>query len=687
MNNDLDIDVFKGSIGGDFFTIVKSKFLSQYDDLSDWNFESEIVGNYTFPHRPNMMQKLFAKRVLEKRRYGNWSGVGAGKTLASILATKVTKSSNTLIITFNSTTDNWSNSINQYFDNNNIIIKDKKPKFNKSKSNYLILNYEFFQQPDSESVAFDIINNNKIDFIILDEVHLTKQRDESISKRRDIILKLLSTAKIKNPEIYQIAMSATPVVNNLFEAKALLEMLMLDSYDDLDTTPTINNALQIHKHLVLNGLRYKPRYNILVEEVFPSIDGKTLIESLSKVGKGRIIEMEQVLLDLKLSEVSKYLKPGTIIYSEYVDGIVTNIKDYCENLGYSVGLYTGDDKTGFDKFKNRQVDILIGSKPINTGVDGLQTICDNLVILSLPWTNADYEQLVGRIYRQGSKFGSVRVVVPKVVIDMNEYVWSWDSDRFDRIQYKKSLSDCAVDGVVPSDKILTPNALLLKAKKSIEDWIDRVKNDNILSVDRYRIELPLMPDVVNRLSRKLGDFSEMNKSWSLSRSSNLKSRLDSNPEEWNYYHHLYREARKNWTEIPYIEISKKIKNRPDWIVGDFGCGENLLSKELTNKVYAFDYISVDDSVISCDVSKVPLDDSTLDVVVFSLSLMGSNYDEYLKEAFRVLKPYGNLFICEPFRKWENNQGDFIKLLTSIGFNCLNPKVTSKFIYIDAIKNI
>lgn len=29
--------------------------------------------------------------------------------------------------------------------------------------------------------------------------------------------------------------------------------------------------------------------------------------------------------------------------------------------------------------------------------------------------------------------------------------------------------------------------------------------------------------------------------------------------------------------------------------------------------------------------------------------------------------------------------NFIKLLTSIGFNCLNPKITSKFIYIDAIK--
>ena len=49
--------------------------------------------------------------------------------------------------------------------------------------------------------------------------------------------------------------------------------------------------------------------------------------------------------------------------------------------------------------------------------------------------------------------------------------------------------------------------------------------------------------------------------------------------------HLIQREKKGWNEIPYIEISKKLKGREDWLVADLGCGENLLSKEITNKVY------------------------------------------------------------------------------------------------------
>ena len=51
-------------------------------------------------------------------------------------------------------------------------------------------------------------------------------------------------------------------------------------------------------------------------------------------------------------------------------------------------------------------------------------------------------------------------------------------------------------------------------------------------------------------------------------------------------------------------------------------------------------------------SSIPLQDNEIDAIVFSLSLMGSNYLDYIKEAFRVVKPYGNLFVCEPKKKVE-----------------------------------
>jgi hypothetical protein len=48
------------------------------------------------------------------------------------------------------------------------------------------------------------------------------------------------------------------------------------------------------------------------------------------------------------------------------------------------------------------------------------------------------------------------------------------------------------------------------------------------------------------------------------------------PSEWYLYHTLSREARKSWPERPFEKIAERIQKRPDWVVGDFGCGECLL---------------------------------------------------------------------------------------------------------------
>jgi len=184
----------------------------------------------------------------------------------------------------------------------------------------------------------------------------------------------------------------------------------------------------------------------------------------------------------------------------------------------------------------------------------------------------------------------------------------------------------------------------------------------------------------------LGEFSEMNKKWNTSNSKTTHKNLKEDKAEWLKYHELYSKARKNWDDIPYKVIANKIKNRPEWIVGDFGCGENLLSKEITNKVFSFDHIAIDETVTSCDLCKVPLKDEILDVVVFSLSLMGTNYTEYFKEAYRTLKTYGSLLISEPSTRWEDKEENLKEMLEEAGFKIIGDiKHSDRFIYVDAIK--
>jgi superfamily II DNA or RNA helicase len=189
----------------------------------------------------------------------------------------------------------------------------------------------------------------------------------------------------------------------------------------------------------------------------------------------------------------------------------------------------------------------------------------------------------------------------------------------------------------------------------------------------------------------LGKFSELNKKWNTSNSDATFKKLKKDKSEWKEYHKLYSEARKKWEDIPYIEISKKIKDRPEWIVGDMGCGENLLKNKVKNKVHSFDFVAIDETVTACDLSCLPLDNEVLDVAVFSLSLMGTNYSEYLKEAYRVLKPYGMIMISEPRQRWSDDEGVLDEarvksVLTDAGFKVAGEiRLTEKFIYFDGIK--
>jgi ribosomal RNA-processing protein 8 len=73
-------------------------------------------------------------------------------------------------------------------------------------------------------------------------------------------------------------------------------------------------------------------------------------------------------------------------------------------------------------------------------------------------------------------------------------------------------------------------------------------------------------------------------------------------------------------------------------VADFGCGEAKLAQQVSNKVHSFDFVSLNDLVTKCDMKNVPLNSQSCDIVVFCLSLMGTNLVDFLCEAHRVLKP-------------------------------------------------
>ncbi|KAG2714660.1 hypothetical protein I3760_03G038000 [Carya illinoinensis] len=145
------------------------------------------------------------------------------------------------------------------------------------------------------------------------------------------------------------------------------------------------------------------------------------------------------------------------------------------------------------------------------------------------------------------------------------------------------------------------------------------------------------------------------------------------PALFNVYHAGYQEQMSHWPEQPVNIIIKWLKDSsPSLVVADFGCGDARLAKNVKNKVFSLDLVSNDPSVIACDMSKTPLDTSVIDVAVFCLSLMGTNFASYLKEAHRVLKPGGWLLIAEVKSRFDPNTGGadpkkFSKAVCELGF--------------------
>jgi hypothetical protein len=442
----------------------------------------------------------------------------------------------------------------------------------------------------------------------------------------------------------------------------------------------------MHEKLILYGIRYRPAYNQTIETDIQEIQGNDFLPCLIKLRKGAILDLEKVLLDAKIPAILSALKKGTLIYTHYLTGLVTPLRRAIELEGYKVGMFTGEDKTGLEDFKNGKVDVLIGSVPVGTGVDGLQYVCNRMIVVSLPWTSAEYEQLIGRLYRQGSLFDKVEVIVPQVILAHNGDTWSWDKMRMNRIQYKKTLADAAMDGVIPEGELSSPETLYKKARAALQTWIQRIEADGVAVIERAQLKVPLPKDAAHIMQRRFGDLSMMNSRFNTAYSSTTHERLQANPEEWYLYHTLYRAARKDWAEIPFERIAKSLKKRPDWVIADFGCGEAKLASLLPNKVHSFDHVAINEKVTACDMSHVPLNDGALDVAVFSLSLMGLNYADYLKEAYRTLRFGGMLKIAEPISRWDGKRPELLALISEIGFSLVGKVEEShQFFYVDALK--
>jgi ribosomal RNA-processing protein 8 len=209
------------------------------------------------------------------------------------------------------------------------------------------------------------------------------------------------------------------------------------------------------------------------------------------------------------------------------------------------------------------------------------------------------------------------------------------------------------------------------------------------------MELKVVPDPSSKpletpAMRKLrvkSELSTLHQKYKTMKSSNLAEMFQTNPDLWHTYHETSENNEQSFDQssIPrnrIISELNKVKTIRSKLVIDMGCGKAHIANHFaTDRRFEFlnyDHISSSSTVTQGDISHLPLEDNCANYCILSLAMWGSNCQEYIIEAHRLLESNGRLFIIEPTKRWsettpagqviDGTQGTIlIDLVTSCGF--------------------
>ena len=365
-------------------------------------------------------------------------------------------------------------------------------------------------------------HSSRVGYIVLDEVHRIKNDGtigqpcsaREGSRRRaaiECLVQAFPAAKLK-------IQTGTPTLTGIAEGVSLLRLVDPDVAKNYDLDPprnTFDHAVRLHFAMTSLGVRFKPDYGVKLHE--PQlcdgdsymvatarglrgydVEGAIMVEVPAETGrrvcdmrKASWLRVDEELLDYRLNAVKQHLRPQTVVYTHAVgrahgdEDVVDRTARFVRAQGLSVAVYDGRAasknpsrmsreglaKLGFKpgqqptvrdvglaKYLRKEVDVLVCSSTLGEGVNGLHRVGSRVVVLSPPWTDGAYEQLVGRWLRKGQ--------AQDVEVVMTLAWWrgddgqrhSLDVDRLATIKHRGALADAVLDGALP-DHIYSPPKL------------------------------------------------------------------------------------------------------------------------------------------------------------------------------------------------------------------------------------
>ncbi|GAM17529.1 hypothetical protein SAMD00019534_007040, partial [Acytostelium subglobosum LB1] len=194
-----------------------------------------------------------------------------------------------------------------------------------------------------------------------------------------------------------------------------------------------------------------------------------------------------------------------------------------------------------------------------------------------------------------------------------------------------------------------------------------------------------MTEAQQKMNQKLkgSRFRWLNEMLYTNDSEKVFTEFKNDPSLFEQYHDGFKTQVEHWPINPLDIIINELSKQPAGkIIADFGCGEARLAETLSKRhtVHSFDLVAKNERVVACDVANVPLANNTVDIVVFCLSLMGTNFLDFVVEANRVLKVNGVMVIAEIESRLAD-KSVFIKEISNLQFKLLNQNTKNKYFFL------
>jgi SNF2 family DNA or RNA helicase len=425
--------------------------------------------------------------------------MGLGKTLCSITHVEMNELEKVLVITPNSLKFNFHNEVLKFTNSKAHIINWKKNEHSIEDSKYIIVNYEYFNPSNAKDMdrKFKGLNIGKIDCLICDESQRLKNNKSNTFKNFKRIFK----DKIFKKKPSKIFLSGTPAPNRAHELYTVLNQISPTdfvtkkhfneyycgmTYDRFTFGWETDNTTQKLEELFhkIAPFTYRKKKEDVLHDLPDKIFQKAILELTpaeekiyNEVESGIANELFEhpetnpLTIMLRLRQITSGLKMNKI--DDIINGFLENdekifIVDMFKQPLYEIQkkypdisvVHTGDqtveeraEMVAQFQDPNGKVKIFLAS--VQTASYGLTlTAASKLLILTLPYSVGEYDQVADRLHRIGQK-NTVHIypVIFKDTID--EYVFSIIEDKrteimkvMDNVDYVSDVSESVISEVI-----------------------------------------------------------------------------------------------------------------------------------------------------------------------------------------------------------------------------------------------